>query len=246
MKTIAVISDIHGNHLALEAVLQDIAKRDADLVVNLGDSLFGPIDPLATAKLLMGHEHMIHIMGNCDELLLKAEHESLTHAFVRPLLDETMLSWIGTFQATWSYEELLFCHGTPWLNHAYLLEKVTPDGVHYKDADRLEKELDPIPEKVVFCGHSHVFKSLHLPGGKMVVNAGSVGLPAYEDEEPYPHVMESGTPYAEYVLAHRQEAGNWVVEHVLVEYDWEQASRIALQNGREDYAFALRTGKAKP
>lgn len=106
MKTIAVISDIHGNHLALEAVLQDIAKRDADLVVNLGDSLFGPIDPLATAKLLMGHERMIHIMGNCDALLLKAEHESLTHAFVRPLLDETMLSWIGTFRATWSYRRV--------------------------------------------------------------------------------------------------------------------------------------------
>lgn len=51
-KSIAVISDIHSNRLALEAVLQDISERQVDIVVNLGDSLFGPVDPLGTAQAI--------------------------------------------------------------------------------------------------------------------------------------------------------------------------------------------------
>jgi predicted phosphodiesterase len=39
MKTIAAIADIHGNILALEAVVRDIARRQVDTVVNLGDHL---------------------------------------------------------------------------------------------------------------------------------------------------------------------------------------------------------------
>ena len=45
---IAVLSDIHGNVAALEAVLADIAKREADLIVNLGDSLSGALFPAET------------------------------------------------------------------------------------------------------------------------------------------------------------------------------------------------------
>lgn len=64
---IAIISDIHSNSLALEAVLKDISARDIQLIVNLGDSLFGPIDPLGTAKQLMDNKKIINIMGNCDQ-----------------------------------------------------------------------------------------------------------------------------------------------------------------------------------
>ena len=45
MKTIAAISDIHGNILALEAVVKDISKRGVDSIVNLGDHLSGPLWP---------------------------------------------------------------------------------------------------------------------------------------------------------------------------------------------------------
>ena len=50
---IAAISDIHGNLPALEAVLADIARRGADLVVNCGDILSGPLWPAETAERLM-------------------------------------------------------------------------------------------------------------------------------------------------------------------------------------------------
>jgi predicted phosphodiesterase len=47
---LAVVSDIHGNLPALEAVVRDFRSRGADAVVNLGDSLSGPLLPLETAR----------------------------------------------------------------------------------------------------------------------------------------------------------------------------------------------------
>lgn len=86
-------------------------------------------------------------------------------------------------------------------------------------------------------------KSIYLPSGKLIVNVGSVGLPAYDDELPFPHVMESCSPYAEYVIAYQDTRKKWNIEHVSVQYDWDIASSIAGENGRNDYAFAIKTGR---
>ncbi|CAH1190567.1 hypothetical protein PAECIP111892_00248 [Paenibacillus auburnensis] len=242
---IAVISDIHSNRFALEAVLQDVENQNADLIVNLGDTLFGPIDPLGTAALLMEQPAIVNIMGNCDEILLQERSGSLSYMQVKPLLSTAEEEWISSFRGTWSYEELLFCHGTPWNNGRYLLERVQSDGtVVYKEPEALAAELQGIEERIVFCGHSHVFHSIDLPGGKKAVNAGSIGLPAYEDEAPYPHVMESGTRFASYCLCRRTgEPNGWAVQHRLVEYEWEAAAAMADSKGRHDYAVAIRNGR---
>ena len=50
---LAILADIHGNLLALEAVLADVATRHVDLTVNLGDLVSGPLQPRETADLLM-------------------------------------------------------------------------------------------------------------------------------------------------------------------------------------------------
>jgi len=242
--SIAIISDIHSNRLALEAVLQDISGRNIHRIVNLGDSLFGPIDPLGTAELLMESKNIVHIMGNCDEILLEEHHPSATFQFVKPRLHSGIEQWIRSFRSSWIYEDLLFCHGTPFMNHQYLIEDVGEHGVKLKHPSQLARELEEITQRYIFCGHSHVFKALYLPDGKHVINAGSVGLPAYEDELPSPHVMESGTPYADYVIAHQMQDG-WRIEHIMIPYDWDRASAIAREHGREDYAFALRTGRAR-
>jgi len=52
---IAVVSDIHGNLPALEAVVCDFTRRGVDAVVNLGDNVSGPLLPLETAQFLMEH-----------------------------------------------------------------------------------------------------------------------------------------------------------------------------------------------
>jgi predicted phosphodiesterase len=101
MRSIAVISDIHSNILALDLILEDQRKRNVDLIVNLGDCLYGPIDPVQTAIRLMEQDNMIHIMGNCDEILLEKETGGLTYQFVKPLLNEEIHRWIQTFHRTW-------------------------------------------------------------------------------------------------------------------------------------------------
>ncbi len=49
---LAVIADIHGNHLALEAVLADIDRRGLRAIVNLGDVVSGPLWPAETVELV--------------------------------------------------------------------------------------------------------------------------------------------------------------------------------------------------
>ena len=68
---IAIISDIHGNLLALQAVLADITRQGVDQTVNLGDSLSGPLQPAETADLLMA-QGFPTIKGNHERQLLAA------------------------------------------------------------------------------------------------------------------------------------------------------------------------------
>ena len=83
-----------------------------------------------------------------------------------------------------------------------------------------------------------------LPGGQTVVNPGSVGLPAYWDDLPHPHVMETGSPHARYSVISYSEFG-WSVTDRIVPYDCESAAETANRNGRPDWAEWLKTGRAK-
>ena len=62
---IAVMADIHGNTWALDAVLADIKHREITQIVNLGDCVYGSLDPAGTLERLMG-ANMISIAGNQD------------------------------------------------------------------------------------------------------------------------------------------------------------------------------------
>ncbi len=72
---LAVISDIHGNLLALEAVLADIAERGVDAIVNLGDCVTGPLWPRETFERLAELD-LPTVRGNHDRWIVeKAEAE---------------------------------------------------------------------------------------------------------------------------------------------------------------------------
>ena len=112
-----------------------------------------------------------------------------------------------------------------------------------------------VGEPVILCGHDHLPASMPLPGGRLVVNPGSVGLQAFTDDTPRPHAIETGLPQARYcVVARGSEeggAGNaapgavpWRVEHVEVEYDQDAASFFAIRHGRPDWAYWLLSGSA--
>lgn len=242
-KGIAVLSDVHSNVFALDVVLSDIAQKGIDTIVNLGDVLFGPIAPLETAERMMANPDIISVMGNCDRILLQDESESLTFQQVKPLLTSDHLDWIRSFRTTWVYEDILFCHGTPFSDEEYLLEEVIDSGAVGKSLSAVAEQLQSIRQNIIVCGHTHLPKSVQLPDGKLVINPGSVGFPAYYEDAPFPHVMESMSPHAKYAILWRTKHG-WKVEQVILPYDWDQASRIAEEKGRSDYGYAIRTGQA--
>lgn len=242
---VAVISDIHGNRWALEAVLQDIRRREIYAIVNLGDILYGPLDPSCTAQILVELD-IPTVLGNQDRILIEPPNEDRSHTleFVLGALNQDHLKWLNRLEMTLVvYEDLFLCHGSPDRDDEYLLMGVSETGVSLKKSDELMAKLSLIRQQVILCGHDHIPRSVILPDDKLIINPGSVGLPAYTDDLPFSHTMETGTPHARYSIVSKEEAG-WSVENIAVPYDWETASEVALQNGRLDWAAWLRTGRA--
>ncbi|MVN21136.1 metallophosphoesterase family protein [Mucilaginibacter arboris] len=245
MKTYAVISDIHGNSLALKAVLEDIQLRKVDVIVNLGDHVFGPLEPQKTADLIFGRQ-MICISGNKDRDILENLDQSTqdeTLEQVKKNLDKRSIDWLKSLPSTQSIDRLIFaCHGTPESDNAYLLEEVTENGVFvYKDEELVAKTAN-IKEQIILCGHSHVNRVIWLSNGKIILNPGSVGLPAYLGNAKVRFAMESMTPHAKYALIYAGK-NSINIEQINCSYDWNAASETARKNGREDWAQGLLYGR---
>ncbi|MEW5871024.1 MAG: metallophosphoesterase family protein [Chloroflexota bacterium] len=243
---LAILADIHGNLWALEAVLADLETRQVHTLLNLGDTLYGPLAPTETARRLMAL-NLIHIQGNEDRLIVQPPAEPARSATLRYVLKELpgeCLSWLASHPRTQVVANTLFaCHGTPGSDSTYLLEEVSPDGVHLSAPQTIAERLAGVSQSLIACGHSHCPNVFSLPDGKTIVNPGSVGLPAYSDDLPHFHKMETGSPHARYALVEPSAQG-WQVEHIAVPYAWEQAAAAAAANGRRDWAGWLSSGRA--
>jgi predicted phosphodiesterase len=242
---IAVIADVHGNRWALAAVLADADRHGVEAVVDLGDSVYGPLDPGGAAAMLM--ERAVPSMsGNQDRIVLKpaTPEDAPTLTFTRAGLAPAQLRWLAEQPAVSSYGGgILLCHGTPQSDDEYLLERVVGGCVRLRSDEELTAALQDVEEGVVACGHSHMARVVAVPGGPPVVNPGSVGLPAHSGAAPSPYVIESGSPHARYAVIEKTADG-WRVEQLAIPYDWESAARVAAANGRPDWAGWLRTGRA--
>jgi predicted phosphodiesterase len=241
MKQYAIISDIHGNSRALTAVLQDISSRDITYIINHGDHFFGALEPEATAELLRQHP-MISITGNTDmDILNNVQKDGMQR--VRDDLSAQSMAWLKSLPKTTSVDDLIFvCHGTPESDNEYLLEKVTGHSVFvYNDEELIEKTAH-IKERIILCGHSHVNRVIYLSNGKMIINPGSVGLPAYLGNAQYRFAMESMTPHAKYAII-SVDGGNISVNQINCAYDWDAASEAARKNGNENVAKFLLYGR---
>jgi predicted phosphodiesterase len=242
---IAVLADIHGNFEALEAVIADLKHRAPDLVVNLGDSLSGPLEAALTADRLM-ELGWPTVRGNHDRYLAEdpVARMGLSDRSAFDQLQASHFAWLeGLPPFLAPAEELFLCHGTPESDETYLMESVTMQGTELATKRRMLAQLLGVRAKVVMCGHSHMPRLARLPTGQLVFNPGSVGLPAYEDEAPHRHVMQVGSPHARYGLADKLGTG-WAFTHCSVEYDWNAAADKAAAAGRRDWENALRTGFA--
>lgn len=242
----AVLSDIHGNRWALAAVLEDIRRRDIDSMINLGDCLYGPLDPAGTARILLDLD-MPTVRGNEDRILLDepSRHpDSPSLPFVQARLLPEHIRWLQALPVTLAFQEEFFlCHGTPERDNQYLVRDVTPTACRLLPLAAIASKLAKIAQPVVLFGHDHLPALLNLPDGRLLVNPGSVGLPAYRDDLPFPHAMEAGSHHARYGIVTRARSG-FTVEHVAIAYDWQSAAAAAMENGRPDWADALRSGFA--
>lgn len=247
-RTFAVLSDIHGNRWALEAVLADIRRRGIHDMVNLGDCLYGPLDPAGTARILLGLD-IPTVSGNEDRIILDdpdRHPDSPSLPFVRAALQPADFRWLERLPFTVvAFGDFLLCHGTPESDGEYLLREVTAQGCRPLPAGRVEAKLGAVRQRAILCGHDHLPAWLVLPDDRQVIDPGSVGLPAYRDDRPYPHAMEAGSPHARYsVVTAGGARGGLEVLNVAVPYDWDEAARAAARNGRPDWAKYLATGRS--
>lgn len=179
---VALISDIHGNAVALEAVLKDLASLSLDRVVCLGDvAAWGP-EPRRCVELVAaaGCET---VMGNSDTWMLNPE------PFVEPTLEQRRneeIDWwcraqlgraelavLETYDRQVRVElgdgeNLLCCHGSPRSFHDPIHSE-TPETV-------LNQMLEGVEESMLAAGHTHV-QMVRRYGAMLLLNPGSVGMP---------------------------------------------------------------------
>jgi putative phosphoesterase len=247
---IAILSDIHGNLPALEAVVGHMHRRGVDLVVNLGDSASGPLLPRETVRFLMAQD-WIHLAGNHERQVLELDPNAPDNmqrrpsdAYARAQLGVRELAWMASLKSCQRLnEQVLLCHGTPRSDLEYFLESVDAGQPHVRLAapEEVAQRLGDVRAELVLCGHTHVPRAVRAPNGTLIVNPGSVGLQAYDDEHPTFHMVQNGSPDARYAIVERID-GAWTSGLIAVPYDSRPMAELAQRNGRPDWARALLTG----
>jgi len=243
---IAILSDIKSNVYALEEVIKDAKNKQVDVMLNLGDSFYGPIEPKKTYELLKDNQ-FISLCGNEDRKILEATpaqlEENNTLRYVYNDLNDDILHWIQDLP----FEKLIgddyyMIHGTYQDDSIYMLEDVNSGLPILREDKKILEILDDISSKFVLCGNSCMPRCSNLSSGQVVINPGSVGLQAFKDSYPVEHIVENNTPDASYVIL-TVEDDKYGIELVKVTYDFEKAALKASENGSDDWAYSLRTGK---
>jgi len=244
----AAIADVHGNYLALEAVIADIRAHGIDEIVNLGDMASGALDARRTMDALMALD-TVNVLGNHDRYLIDRPSEKMG-SWDRPAhaqLEARHLDWLRAVPPTRVYGDQVFlCHATPGSDEVYWLETVLADGtVAMSSLQAIETTAEGIAQPLILCGHSHIARAVRLSDGRLIVNPGSVGCPGYSDVHPFPHAMEAGTPDARYAIL-EFAGGAWRVTFRHVPYDHDTMAALARRNGQPELASALATGWINP
>lgn len=226
--------------------MADIARRGVDQVVNLGDSLSGPLLPRETAECLR-QQAWLHLAGNHERqlLTLPVDRMGASDAHTRARLDAETLQWLAAQRPAHRHSaDVFFCHGSPRSDVEYFLETLTPHGLRLAIAREIAERRGDTLARLIACGHTHVPRALRAADGCLIVNPGSVGLPGYDDEHPWPHWVDTGSPDARYAIVERAPDGAWCAELLAVPYDHAAMVKLARRNARPDWAEALATGYA--
>jgi len=228
---IALISDIHGNLVSLEAVLDDIDKSQVDQIICLGDVVTTGPQPHEVVVRLK-RLNCPGVTGNHDSSLLESEliqarHQSRwaeTLDWCEQQLSNRDLNYLRSFQS-WikvpldKTHNLLCFHGSPKANTDFILP-TTPD-------DELRAMLEGHTATLMVGGHTHV-QMLRRTRDSLIVNAGSVGLPfdRYLPKETEKRVV----PWAEYAIITRA-TGGLSVDFRRIPIDFEAVKQATAASG---------------
>ena len=245
---IAVISDIHSNIYALEAVLGDIENRNVDLVVCTGDLVGYGTRPNEVINTIR-KKKVLTIMGNYDDAIgnykivcgcdypdpKDAQKAGLSMQFTSSETTDENKKYLSNLPKeatlTFNNKTIKLVHGSTRLINEYLKE-------NSEEAKEVMNELD---EDILVCGHTHIPYTKYY-GEKLLINAGSVGKP------------KTNNPKANYVIIEINNEDNLSnskslvgVEIIEVNYDFEKAAREIEENNilPNDFARLIREGSAK-
>jgi predicted phosphodiesterase len=180
VQRVAVLSDVHGNAVALEAVLRDVAEANPDLVVFGGDLTWGPLPKATRALVDPFDQSALFLRGNAERALAEAaaldgsgsalgareqwllrHHSPDLRTFVAGFIESAVVDIHGL-------GAVRFCHGSPRSDEE-LITFATPE-------ERMRALLEGVGERVLVSAHTHVQFDRQVAGIRSV-NPGSVGMP---------------------------------------------------------------------
>jgi predicted phosphodiesterase len=182
---VAAIYDVHGNLPALQAVLADVDRAGAEIVVVGGDVVSGPQPGETLDRLMALGTRARFVRGNGDREVVDAYDRGATRpadeqgraaqadAFAASVITARQRDFLAGFEPTVTLEidvlgPVLFCHGSP-RSDTEIITTQTSD-------ERLFAALSGVSERVIVGGHTHR-QTDRMIGDRRYVNAGSVGAP---------------------------------------------------------------------
>ncbi|MFI5371026.1 MAG: metallophosphoesterase family protein [Candidatus Eisenbacteria bacterium] len=212
-----IVSDIHGNLEALEAVLADLDRHHPDSIVCLGDFVgYGASPNECIDRLRPMIEHAVagnHDLAACGRLKLTYfnHHAALAATWTESTLRPDNREYLRQLPFSVRWRDTLLVHASP----------AEPENWHYVlSPAEADEEMAAFEEVVCFIGHSHYpgtfdRQDRHVrytraadiriePGHRYLVNVASVGQP------------RDGDPRAGYLLYDDRER---ILRHVRLEYD---------------------------
>lgn len=241
----AAITDIHGNYLALEAVLDDIKRLGIDQIVNLGDHFGGPLDAGKTADILLAQDNMLSIRGNHDRVLVEQPVGQMGtwDGPAYEQLSKEHLAWVSALPATATLgNDVFLCHGTPTSDSVHWLDWPNEQsGMSLQPLEQIEETAKGTDFPIMLCGHSHVPRLVDLPDGRKIINPGSVGCHGFLDTRKGHYVMHNGNAFACYATFEKRQ-DVWLISFRNVPYDNMSMAALARSKGHQDWASALSGG----
>jgi putative phosphoesterase len=231
---IAVVADIHSNHIAFEAILKDINNRDIEMIFFLGDYIFGGYGSNETVDLLMRYQkqsqkHLI-ISGNIDELITSIEQNAdWIYPVNKQIYNELgieRVSFLKSLPVNILIEvegiSMHLCHNPSEIEVFTVVDSLKREN-NIPNIRGLSEIANGMESDVCIFGHYHLFMDEEV-NGKRFICPSSAGMPF------------NGDPRSQYIILDIFE-GNITTSRQYVEYD-----RLKLVEGFEKKGYFEKDG----